>query len=97
MFWTVFWPTFAAFVGAYVVQELYQMALSYYLHRKQVAQRAEFEKKVANGEISPTEMGMMFNGGGMGSGPGMGNFPPGFSPTDSSENAPENEDYGQYL
>ena len=95
MFWQIFCPVFAALVSAFAVSEGFQMAIGYYLHRKQMRLREEFEAKVASGEINPMEMMMGMGGmpGGMG-GPGMMDIPP--LPTASGSNGADLT-HGQYL
>jgi len=95
MFWQIFCPVFAALVSAFAVSEGFQMAIGYYLHRKQMRLREEFEAKVASGEINPMEMMMGMGGmpGGMG-GPGMMDIPP--LPTASGGNGADLT-HGQYL
>ena len=53
MFWTIFWPVFAALVCAFVVSELVHIGVGFYVHKKQEKLREEFEAKVASGEIDP--------------------------------------------
>jgi len=94
MFWTIYWPTFAALVSAFAVSEAFQIAVGFYVHKKNEKLRKEFEEKVASGEIDPMQM-MGFGGGmppGMG-GPGMMDIPP--LPT-ASGNGSELS-HGQYL
>jgi len=94
MFWQIFCPVFAALVSAFAVSEGFQMAIGYYIHRKQMRLREEFEAKVASGEINPMEMMM-----GMGGMPGMGgpgvDFPHPPLPTASGNGA--DLTHGQYL
>ncbi len=92
----IYWPVFSALISALVVSELFQMGLSYWIHRKQEKLREEFEAKVASGEIDP--MQVMFGGSPMPGGPGGPpmNFPN--LPT-SSGNGANGADirHGQYL
>jgi len=92
MFWSIYCPVFAALVSAFVVTEVFHVGVGYYLHRKQEKLRAEFERKIASGEIDPLQM--MFGAGGS---PGIMEFPPGFPTTSGNEpNKPELM-HGQYL
>ena len=87
-FWDIFWPVFGAIMASFIITELYNVLLGYYIHKKQEHLRKEFEAKVASGEIDPTSM--------------MGGFPPpGMNfplPTTASGevDAPE-VSHGQYL
>jgi len=91
MFWQIYCPVFAALVSAFTIWELFQISVSIYLHKKHEKIRAEFEAKIASGEIDPMSM-MVGEGipGGMG-GPMMG-LPP--LPTASGQ---QDTDHGQYL
>ena len=93
-FWSIFLPVFAALIGSFVVTELSHFLLGYFLHRKDVKRRAEFERKVESGEINPAEaMQAMF--GGMGPGPGqVRGLPPGATTVSGN---PEGPTHGQYL
>jgi len=89
-FWIIFCPVFAALIAHFMITELFNVALGYYLHKKQERLRKEFEAKVASGEIDPTSMLM----GGFPS-PGM-DFPSGL-PTASGEASAPEVSHGQYL
>jgi len=93
MFWTIFWPVFAALVCAFVVSELAHVAVGFYVHKKQEKLREEFEAKVASGEIDP--MSMMF--GGAGGVPGMGDLPPGLPTASGNGDGKSELSHGQYL
>jgi len=93
MFWTIFWPVFAALVSAFTISEGLQICIGFYAHKKNEKLRKEFEEKVASGEIDPMQM-MFGAGGGV---PGMGELPPGF-PTASGNGSDKSElSHGQYL
>jgi len=89
-FWIIFCPVFAALIAHFMITELFNVALGYYLHKKQERLRKEFEAKVASGEIDPASMM-------------MGGFPPpgmDFSsglPTASGEASVPEVSHGQYL
>lgn len=87
-FWVIFCPVFAALIAHFMVTELFNVALGYYLHKKQERLRKEFEAKVASGEIDPMSMMGGFPPSGMG-------FPPGL-PTASGE-VETGVPHGQYL
>ena len=93
MFWTIFWPVFAALVCAFVISELAHIGVGFYVHRKQEKLREEFEAKVASGEIDPMQM-MGFGGGGV---PGMPDLPPGFPTASGNGEAKSELSHGQYL
>ncbi len=96
MFWQIYWPVFAAIVSAFGVSELFSMGLGYYLHRKQTKLRAEFEAKIASGEINPMEMMFGPDGPGGSGGPGgMPGMPP--LPTTSGETPGANSIHGNYV
>ncbi len=95
MFWQIFFPVFAAMIAAFAITELFQMGLGYYIHRKQSRLRAEFEAKVASGEINPMEMMFGPDGPGGFGGPGMPGMPP--PPTASGETNGVSNATGQYL
>jgi hypothetical protein len=92
-FWSIYCPVFAALVSAFAVSEIFQIGVGYYVHKKQEKFRAEFEAKVASGEIDPMQM-MFGGGGGMPGfgGPGMMDVPP--LPTASGK---VDQSHGQYL
>lgn len=89
-FWTIFCPVFAALVASFVITELVNVAIGFYIHRKQERVRKDIEAKIASGEINPLDLMMS----GMGSGADMG-FPPGM-PTASGETK-SGVTHGQYL
>jgi hypothetical protein len=93
MFWTIFWPVFAALVGAFTISEGLQICIGFYAHKKNEKLRKEFEEKVASGEIDP--MQMMFGGGG--GVPGMVDLPPGFPTASGNGEAKSELSHGQYL
>ncbi len=90
-FWVIYWPVFAALSSMFAVTEMFHMGMGYYFHRKQEKLRAEFEAKVASGEIDPMQAML----GGMGGAPGMEGFPPSM-PTASGSNGSKLS-HGQYL
>lgn len=93
-FWSIYLPVFAALVSAFVVTELFHMAIGYHFHKKQEKLRKEFEEKVARGEIDP--MSMLF--GGMGPPPGMNLTPiPTVEGTENVQISASKEGHGQYL
>ncbi len=90
-FWTIYWPMFAALSSIFAVTELFHVGVGYYFHWKQERLRAEFEAKVASGEIDPMQALL----GGKGGPPGMEGFSPSL-PTASGSNG-NNLGHGQYL
>ena len=93
MFWTIFWPVFAALVAAFTISEGLQICIGFYAHKKNEKLRKEFEEKVASGEIDPMQM-MFGAGGGV---PGMGELPPGFPTASGNGEAKSELSHGQYL
>ena len=92
MFWQIYCPVFAALVSAFLLSELVQGCLGWYLRRKYAKMREDFDDKVANGEIDPMQL-MLESMGGMGPG-AMGNpmTPPPLPTASGQENGT-----GQYL
>jgi hypothetical protein len=91
MFWQIYLPVLAALVSSFVITTLFDIGMTYLVHKKQESARKEFETKVARGEIDP--MTMLFGGAEVPAGLGGG------LPTASGEgsaNVPGNS-HGQYL
>jgi len=93
MFWTIFWPVFAALVSAFIISEGLQLCIGLYAHKKNEKLRKEFEEKVASGEIDPMQM-MFGAGGGL---PGVGDLPPGLPTASGNGEVKEELSHGQYL
>ena len=90
-FWVIFWPVFAALVSSFVVTELFNVVLGFYIHRKQERMRKDLEAKIASGEIDPISLLT----GQVASPPGM-DFSPRLTTASGEVDAPE-VSHGQYL
>ncbi len=92
--WSIYWPVFAAMVSAFGVTEFFHISIGYYFHRKQERLRAEFERKVASGEIDPMQAML-----GIGGPPGMGmeGFPGGLPTASGGDGSGPDVSHGQYL
>jgi hypothetical protein len=93
-FWDIYFPASAALVSTFVVKELYQIAIGFYLHKKQEKLRKEFEAKVESGEIDP--MDFLTGIQGMGD-MGEGGVPMSGMPQLPTASGGTNEGHGQYL